>query len=177
MKDNTRTIPALTLLTAATLCVTAVLTLSGCQGYSSEPLYPTNVRTIYVEMFENTTFRRSMEYTLTDALAKRIEAETPYKIVSSRDSADTVVYGRIVSARTAALSTERNVGRPLEKDIELRAIVNWKNLRTGELIIENESLAAAASYSEWLRQGETYGTSLAANNLAVKIVELMRTEW
>ncbi len=153
------------------------LSLAGCQGYSSKSLYPTDVQTVYVEMFENTTFRRSMEYTLTDALAKRIEAETPYKIVSSRDRADTVITGRIVNARTAALSTERNIGRVLEMDIELTAVVNWKNLRTGDLIIDNRTVAAAASFSQWQRQGETYGAGLAANNLAVRIVELMRTQW
>jgi len=165
--------------TAMTVALLALptLILAGCQGYSTKSLYPTDVRTVYVEMFENTTFRRSMEYTLTDALAKRIEAETPYKIVSSRDRADTVVTGRIVNARGAALSTERNIGRVLEQDIELTAVVNWKNLRTGDLIIDNRSVAAAASFSQWQRQGETYGANLAANNLAVRIVELMRTQW
>ena len=159
------------------LLVLPALILAGCQGYSTKSLYPTDVRTVYVEMFENTTFRRSMEYTLTDALAKRIEAETPYKIVSSRDRADTVISGRIVNVRDAALSTERNIGRVLEQDIELTAVVNWKNLRTGDLIIDNHTVAAAASFSQWQRQGETYGANLAANNLAVRIVELMRTQW
>jgi len=165
---------------AALMCCALSLLLIGCEtldGYSNKSLYPANVSTVYVEMFENTTWRRSMEYTLTDALAKRVEAETPYKIVSSRDKADTVISGRIVNVGESALSTERNIGRALEKDIELRAVVNWKNLRTAELIIDDDTIAAAASFSEWPNQGDTYGTNLAANNLAIKIVELMRTKW
>ena len=47
-------------------------------------------------MFDNRTFRRGIEYTLSDALAKRIESDTPYKIVSDRDRTDSVSSGQLV---------------------------------------------------------------------------------
>ncbi|MHC4194869.1 MAG: hypothetical protein ACYSQZ_02795, partial [Planctomycetota bacterium] len=72
---------------------------------------------------------------------------------------------------------ERETGRALEKDVELRAVVNWKNLKTGELLIDNAVVNASASYSEWQRQGFRYGAALAANKLAQRIVELMEKEW
>jgi len=146
-------------------------------GYSNESLFPEEIGSVYVEMFDNRSFRRGVEYELTDALAKRIETETPYKIISSRDRADTVISGQIVSARELWLSRERQTGRALEKEVELRAIVNWKNLKTGELLIDNQSVSASASYSEWQEQGFLYGSTLAANNLAQRIVELMEKEW
>ncbi|MDD5328138.1 MAG: LPS assembly lipoprotein LptE [Phycisphaerae bacterium] len=146
-------------------------------GYSNESLFPADVSSVYVEMFDNKSFRRGVEYELTDALAKRIEAETPYKIVSNRDRADTIISGHIVSARESRLSYERQTGRAMEKEAELRAVVNWKNLKTGELLIDNKSVSASASYSEWQSQGFRYGSTLAANNLAQKIVEMMEKEW
>ena len=152
----------------------------GCaemSGYSNESLFPEEVGSVYVEMFDNRSFRRGVEYELTDALAKRIEAETPYKIISSRDRADTIISGQIVSVRELWLSRERETGRALEKEVELRAVVNWKNLKTGELLIDNRSVGASASYSEWQEQGFRYGAALAANNLARRIVELMEKEW
>jgi hypothetical protein len=152
----------------------------GCaemSGYSNKSLFPEDVSSVYVEMFDNRSFRRGVEYELTDALAKRIETETPYKIISSRDRADTVISGQIVSVGESWLSTERQTGRPLEKEVELRAVVNWKNLKTGELLIDNKSVSASASYSEWQEQGFRYGSTLAANNLAQRIVELMEKEW
>ena len=151
--------------------------LAGCGGYSNESLYPDEVGTVYVEMFENETFNRGAEYELTDALAKRIEAETPYKIVSNRDRADTVLSGRIVAVDKSVLTVERQTGRALEKDVELRAVVSWKNLKTGKLLIDDKTVDAMASYSEWQNQGATYASSLAANKLARKIVELMEKEW
>ena len=156
------------------------LTFCGCcclNGYSNQSLFTDRVSSVYVEMFDNKSFERGVEYELTDALAKRIEAETPYKIISSTDRADTVISGQIVSIGKSALSSERETGRALEKEVELRAVVSWKNLKTGELLIDNKSVSASASYSEWQNQSLDYASTLAANNLARKIVELMEKEW
>ena len=162
------------------LIVASFVGFCGCaemNGYSNESLFPKEVGSVYVEMFDNRSFWRGVEYELTDALAKRIEAETPYKIVSSRDRADTVISGQIVSVGESWLSTERETGRPLEKEVELQATVNWKNLKTGELLINNQSVSASASYSDWQKQDFLYASTLAANNLAQRIVELMEKEW
>jgi hypothetical protein len=162
------------------LIAASCLGLCGCaeiSGYSNESLFPQDVDSICLEMFDNKTFRRGTEYELSDALSKRIEVETPYKIVSSRDRADTVISGQIVSIAELALSTERETGRVLEKEVELQAIVNWKNLMTGELLIDNKSVIASASYSDYQQQDFTYASALAANKLARKIVELMETKW
>ncbi|MBN1806992.1 MAG: LptE family protein [Sedimentisphaerales bacterium] len=155
------------------------LFISGCilTDYSSESLFPRNIDTVYLEMFDNQTFRRGSEYELSDALSKRIEADTPYKIVSSRDRADTIMSGQIVSIGETSLSTERETGLILEKEVELTALINWKNLKTGELLIDNFSLSATASYSEYQQQDIKYASNLAANNLARKIVELMEVKW
>lgn len=149
----------------------------GMEGYSSDSLFPEDVGSIYVEMFDNRSFRRGVEYELSDALAKRIEAETPYKIISSRDRADTIISGQIVHITESVLSSERQIGRALEKEVQLQAVLNWKNLKTGELLINNKSVNASATYSEWQNQGFSYASTLAANNLAQRIVELMEKEW
>ena len=162
------------------LIAAACLGFCGCgqmRGYSNESLFPEDMGSVYVEMFENQSFWRGVEYELTDALAKRIEAETPYKIISSRDRADRVISGQIVRVSQPVLSSERETGRALEKQVELRAVVNWKNLKTGELLIDNRSVSASVSFSEWQNQGFNYASALAANNLARKIVGLMEEEW
>jgi len=167
-------------VSSSILIAAACSALCGCaeiSGYSNESLFPNDVDSICLEMFDNQTFRRGTEYELSDALSKRIEAETPYKIVSSRDRADTVISGQIVSIAELALSTERETGYVLEKEVELKALVSWKNLKTGELLIDNQSVSASASYSEYQKQDFTYASNLAANNLARKIVELMERKW
>ena len=156
------------------------LGLCGCDGmagYSNESLFPEDVRSVCLEMFDNQTFRRGVEYELSDALAKRIEADTPYKIISDSDRADTVMSGQIVSIREMALSVDREVGTVLEKEVQLQAVVSWKNLKTGQLLIDHINVSASASYSRYQQQDFRYASSLAANNLSRKIVEQMERKW
>lgn len=171
---------ALTVLATLLSVVTAAILFSGCDGmggYSNESLFPAEVRTVCLDMFDNQTFRRDVEYELSDALAKRIEAHTPYKIVSSKDRADSLISGRIVSIGEFALTPERELGGVLEKETQITAVVNWKNLNTGDLLIENKSVTASASFSEYQNQDFRYASTLAANNLATRIVELMEKKW
>ena len=146
-------------------------------GYSNESLFREDISSVYVEMFDNQSFRRGTEYELTDALAKRIEAETPYKVVTNRDRAESLISGQIESIGSQVLTMERQTGRALENEVLLRAVVSWKNLKTGELLINNRAVTASASYSPYQDQDYSYAATLAANNLARKIVELMEKEW
>jgi hypothetical protein len=140
-------------------------------------MFPDDVSSVCLEMFDNQSFRRGVEFELSDALAKRIELDTPYKIVSNTDRADTVISGQIVSIGEIALSTDRELGTVLEKEVEMQAVVNWKNLKTGQLLIDHIVVSASASYSEYQMQDFKYASALAANNLARKIVELMERKW
>jgi hypothetical protein len=78
-------------LLSSVICLLCFLFLGGCgpsTGYTNGSLFPTDVNSVYLQMFDNRSFRRGIEFTLSDALAKRIEVDTPYKIVSSQDRAD-----------------------------------------------------------------------------------------
>lgn len=164
----------------AGLIAAASLSLGGCasmEGYSNDVMFDESITSVYVEMFENRSFYRGPEYQLTDALVKRIEAETPYKVVSSADRAQTILTGQLTSIGESTLITERETGRALEKNAIIAAVVNWKDLKTGDLLIDNQSVSASASFSEWQNQGFRYGSALAANNLAQRIVELMEKAW
>jgi len=164
-------------LAGLTVTIAALSGCAGWGGYSNESLYPDDVTSVRLEMFDNRSFRRGVEYELSDALAKRIEAETPYKIVSSNDRADSVISGQLVSIRDSALTVDREVAEPLEKEVVLTAVVNWKNLNTGRLMINNKTITAAASYSEFQSQDFSYASARAANKLAQKIVEFMENNW
>ena len=162
------------------ILVLCALNFCGCAemgGYSNQSLFPQDIETVYLEMFDNQTFRRGVEYELSDALAKRIEVDTPYKIVSDSNRADTVMSGQIISIGEMALSTDRELGTILEKEVILRAVVNWKNLKTGRLMMDQLKIDASASYSEYQHQDFKYASTLASNKLARKIVEQMERKW
>jgi hypothetical protein len=165
---------------SSVVCLLSSALLGGCgssTGYSNASLFPNDVNSVYVEMFDNRSFRRGIEFTLSDALAKRVEVDTPYKIVSSRDRADSVMSGQIVAAGESILTIERDIGRALEKEVALVAVVNWKNLKDGQLMINSRTVTATASYSDFQGQDFMYASAVAANKLARSIVELMKNQW
>ena len=156
------------------------LVLGGCgssTGYSNKSLFPSEIESVYVEMFDNRSFRRGTEFTFSNALAKQIETQTPRKVVSSRDRADSVMGGQLVTISESILTLERDLGRALEKEGVLTAVVNWKSLKSGTLMINNQTVTAAASYSEFQGQDFTYASAVAANKLAQKVVQLMENPW
>ena len=160
------------------LVLLALLT-AGCslKGYSNRTMYPKDVTSVCVRMFDNRTFWRNMEYDLTDALSKRIEAKTPYKIISNDSLADTVISGQITDVQKSILIRDRDTGSALQNEVLIQAVVSWKNLKTGTLLIDSQTVSAISQYSESLGQGIDYATNLAANKLAERIIELMETRW
>ena len=160
-----------------TLSAATLLPMAGCGGgYQNSWLYPEQVQTVYVEMFDTTSFRRGHEYVLTDAICKRIEAQTPYKIVSDRNVADSVLSGQL-GIRSSVLATDRYSARPIEQETLVNVRVTWKDLKTGRLLIDGEKVYASSSYSDPLGQTFEYSVNRAVNKVAVRVVELMETPW
>ncbi len=158
------------LLIAATL-----LTVGGCGEYTQGMPYPDKVQSVYVEMFGSRSLRRGAEYTLTDAVCKQIEVQTPYKIISDRSRADSVVYGEIVSLNDSILATEPRLGTAIEKEARLEVVFSWKDLNSGKMYVEQKTIRASADYTAGQDFG--YGTDIAVNKAARAIVESMRIGW
>jgi len=160
-----------------TFVAAALMPLAGCGGgYQNSWLYPEQVQTVYVEMFDTTSFRRGHEFTLTDAICKRLEAQTPYKIVSDRNVADSILSGQM-GIGTSVLATDYYSGAPIEQETLVSVAVTWKNLKTGQLLISGEKVYASGTYSKPMGQTFEYSIDQAVNKAAVRVVELMETPW
>lgn len=160
-----------------TFAAGVLISLAGCgQGYQNSWPYPQQIQTVYVEMFDTNSFRRGHEYVLTDAICKRLEAQTPYKIVSDRNVADSILSGQMTIG-TSVLATDYYSGKPVEKETLVGVTVTWKNLKTGELLIGGEKVYASGSYSAPLGQTFEYSINQTVNKAAVRVVELMETPW
>jgi hypothetical protein len=151
--------------------------LGGCgQGYQNGWLYSQDVKTVYVEMFDTGGFRRGHEYELTDAICKLIESRTPYKIVSDRNVADSVLGGRM-GVSSGVLAGDPYTGQAIQNETLISVEVTWKNLKTGELLVDNETVFAAETYSTQLGQNVDYSIGRSVNEAAQKVVEQMQTPW
>src|SRR6185503_13050036 len=111
------------------------LLVSGC-GYMVGNGFSPDIKTVSVPVFENDTFRRGLEYQLTEAVQKDIMSHTPYRLARG-DDADTRLTGRIVQVRKDVLGENDN-DDPRQLQFSILVRVTWENLRTGEVLTEQE---------------------------------------
>ena len=163
----------------------AGLACSGCAGYQlgSQSLYPPDIHTVYVPIIESDSFRRYLGERLTEAVCKKIELETPYKVVGS-PAADSVLTARIISDSKHVIVEDTN-DQPRQSEFNLVVQVNWTD-RKGELICEPGAVPLPSQMAKLSQSGmlvPEYGQSVATaqldvvDKLASQIVALMQSPW
>jgi hypothetical protein len=134
----------------------AAVAAGGC-GYSTERPFPRHdadgrpIRTIAVEIFQSREFRRGLELQLTEALAKRIEAETPYRL-AGKARADTVLRGEVKEVRQSTIGHDFAQNRPRETAATFVVAMQWKDLRTGRVLVDRPNLVQTVDYIRPLKE-------------------------
>lgn len=161
----------------------AALALSGCasdpsRGYAFADSYDETIATVSVPIFTNLTFARGTETLLTDAIIKRLQRHTPYRVVVS-DRADTTLTGSITGAELGRLSDDPQTGLAQEQTYRLTVRFAWVDNRTGQTRVAREDFAATGVFSPARGAGERLevGQRDAIDELARDIVETMRSSW
>jgi len=163
-------------VTAARLALAVMATgLVGC-GYSNESLHRDSVRTVYVDMFQSRSFRRGIEFQLTEAIRKEIAQSTPYKN-AERGKADTILEGEILDWDEAAIGKSFVTNRAREIAGTLLVRYRWQDLRTGKLLVDRPTAITTVQYVRPLGEQDFDGYQLAVDQMARQIVESMETPW
>lgn len=148
---------------------------SGC-GYSTQRPFRDDIQTISIEMMHSREFRRELEFQLTESLAKRIEAETPYK-VASRDRADSVITGEILEVQQRTFGTDFETDLPRETGVTIIIRWQWKDLRSGEILRNQPRFLYTSSYIPPVGESFETGALRGLDGLARRIVETMENPW
>jgi len=154
---------------------TAAVMLLGC-GYNSGSLVSREYSTIYVPIWENYTFRRGLEFRLTEILQKEIERKTHLKL-TTEERADTKLTGEIVNFEQRVL-TEDVLDNPVETQVTVVVSFRWEDSRTGQTIVKEVALSQTAEAIPG--RGETpegAAATEAFEDLAERIVEKMESGW
>lgn len=155
----------------------SLMPLAGC-GYSHTAMYPDNIGTVGVPIFDNRTPYRAVEFDLTEALVKEIELRTPYKVVHP-SKANTVLQGVITTIHQRVLSQRKIGGVP--EEIEVTMIVNfeWKDTRTGDVLRDRKGFPIATRHVPARPISEPFEVAQhrAAEVMAQNIVDSMQKGW
>lgn len=161
-----------------------VLVATGCAHYQfgNASLFPPDIHTVYVPLFESASFRRDLGEQLTEAVSKEIEKRTPFKVVGS-PAADSVLSGKIVADTKHSIVREpNNEGRDIETGLVIK--VSWAD-RRGSPIREGQVPVPAemVDLSQTSQLVPEYGNSSVVamqqtmQKLATKIVDMMQVAW
>ena len=169
----------------AVLAYILLTSLAGCNvdpsvGYTTANQYRPGIRSVSVPIWTRgkDVYRRELEMRLTEAIVKRIETDTPYK-VTTRARADTLLTGRIDEIVQQVMSTNPDTGRARELELTIEVSFTWKDLRTGEILVDRENFRIARPYivDEPIAEDFFEGSAYLINQLAKRIVEQMEAEW
>jgi len=168
---------------AALALLMLLATLAACasdptRGYSTRSIYPRGISTIAVPIFESDSYTRNVEFQLTDALIKEIEARTPYKVVPG-SRADTILLGHITQVELDQLSKSRLTGLSEEVIVSVTIDFQWKDQRTGKPLLERRGFTGHALFVPSRPSSEPIelGQFAAVQQLAREIVGEMQAEW
>jgi hypothetical protein len=163
-----------------------LLATAGCASYhiGNDSLYPKDIHTVYVPIFESSSFRPDLGERLTEAVVKRIEEVTPLKVVNSAGDADSVLIGQIVGdAKHDLFNNNFNDFRELQTELQVR--VHWED-RHGNTLrqcppvpVPPEIIAVTGTSTLVPEVGQSYATSSqqAIEQVAKQIVGLMEAPW
>ena len=162
-----------------------LLAICGCAGYrfGNEGLFPTEIETIHIPVFQSSSYRRDLGEQLTEAVVKEVEKRTPYRVVPDA-TADSVLLGRITSnSKHLLLETRR--GDPREEEYDLMVSVRWVN-RRGDVIRQGPPIRvpsdavdinAASHLTPEYGQSTATAQLVAIQQVARRVVDLMEAPW
>ncbi len=156
-------------------CLVALCGLVGC-GYSSDTLFRTDVKTVYVQMFDTREFRRDLEFMLTESIKKRVATDTPYRI-APKEKADTILKGEVLEERQAAFAPGFRSRQPRDMQMTLVVRMEWKDVRTGRMLVDQPLLLQAVDYLPPAGETEKYAQQKGMDRLAARIVAQMYNDW
>jgi hypothetical protein len=159
--------------------------LAGCsgdptEGYSFDSLYRTDIKSVAVPMWDvgQDVYRRELQTRLSEALVKRIEMDTPYKVTTAA-RADTELRGKIDVVSQRVLSYVPSSGEPREIEMTFIMSFTWKDLRTGKIIAEKQKLEVSDTYitQSPLESDFFQGSEKVINECARRVVEQLEAPW
>ena len=169
-------------VTTMSMLLLISVSLTGC-GYVFGPQTMPGVRTIYVPVFKTDTFRRNLDYLLTEAVQNEIKTRSGYRLADAA-TADTVLEGRIIDIRKTPLS-ETRFDDPRELQLLLGAQISWIDRRSGR-ILQQQTFPISSQLSQHASQvsfapevGQSLATAQqdAVRRLAAQIVDLTEMSW
>lgn len=160
------------------LAATCALIAPGGCGYSVRAPYSRSVKTVFVPVFRSISFRRDVHLQLTDLVIKEIERRSGFKVVGTKEGADTILDGTVNFADKNIL-VENPFNFPRQLTATINASVSWTHNPPTQEEIDRGPTVIGETVNFVPELGETSMTAFYRTNqaLAKQIVDMMEQPW
>ncbi len=158
-------------LALAALLAIVGFAANGC-GYSTRPLFDPDIRTVAIDVFDNSTFRRDLELVLTRRVAAEIRQRSPWR-VENHGRADAVIRGTLLSVGEIPLSESRD-DLVIESSVVVTASIRLVDLASGATLQKAQRTSTVAYVTA---RGQSLQTALDQSlaELAEDLVQALET--
>jgi hypothetical protein len=119
------------------LLLPALVCLTGCEnnghftlfGYTTQPPFDCDIRTVYVPIAKNDSYLRDVEFDLTREVVRAL-GTSPYRVTSDRNHADTELLMKVTYPRKSTILLNQ-LGEARDVEIGINVEVEWRDLRPG----------------------------------------------
>jgi hypothetical protein len=155
--------------------------LAGCLGYhigAVKPYYLSEVHTIAVPTFKNTTLIPRIEVLITDSVIKQLQQDGTYKI-GNTDNADAVLHAEVIKVgRSPARSVRGNVLATTEFNLTMRVKYKLVSRDGKQLGPQGEAVGTTSFFvGTDVTTDERQALPLAAEELATRLVSQLSEGW
>jgi hypothetical protein len=170
---------AIVILFAALIVVSSGCSGDPATGYTTASQFQENIRTIAIPIWTRgkDVYRRDIEIRLTEAIQKRVQQNTPYRL-ADRSRADSELTGELVNVTQQVLSTDPDTGRPNEIEAMFTLNFTWKD-QHGRVLMKREKFQVSGTYIPQSPFNENFfeGSEDIINKIAMLVVEQMESDW
>lgn len=165
---------------ARTLALCGLILLAGCNyGFRGGGGFPSSIRTVYVERFENQT----VQFDLEDQIYLKLFDELPRRLgvrPATRENADAIVRGKITRYDDAAHNYRPGDAgmnaEILQRQVQIILSVEVVDTRRNLIIWESSSVTGNGEYNS-NSQNDAAGQTKAIENLVQQILDGVQSQW
>lgn len=158
------------------LAALLLVVTTACYSFSGGGGFPDDVRTVFIEPFENTTPQFDLELQVYNHLQETLPRQLGLR-PGSEESADAIVRGRILRYDDRAQSNPiNNPSRPLVHVVEIAVAVEIIDVKRNVILWDSRSLTAQGEYRPE-SGSELEGRQIAIEQLAQRILDGAQQQW
>ena len=164
---------------AASALLAAALLLPGCIYKFTGGGLPTNIRTVYVDLFDNTTpydfLRSDVQRQLQDQLPRNLGLR-----LASQQTADAIVRGKLSGYDEAVTNFDPSAGGRITSNqtrVQITFDAEIYDVKADRVLWQGSSISAIGLFSR--ERGETVevGRRKALEDLVQKLIEGAQSQW